>query len=82
MAFTLGCAFAPNTGALVGFRFLCEHSTRLFVLQMLSWLQPDYRQVHPPHAVGVVSEIYLRLMNEHSLCRCTLLHPLLVRMPY
>jgi hypothetical protein len=26
LAFSLGCAFAPNTGALIGFRFLCECS--------------------------------------------------------
>ena len=23
IAFSLGCAFAPNTGALIGLRFLC-----------------------------------------------------------
>ena len=82
LTFTLGCAFAPNTGALIGFRFLCEHSTRFFSLRMLSLLQPDYQQVGPLHAVGVVSVIYLRLTNEHRLWRCTLLDHLLVRMPY
>lgn len=81
LAFSLGCAFAPNTDALIGFRFLCEHSTRLLSLLMLSWLQQDYQQVHPSHAVKVLSEIYLRLTNEHPLWRCTLLDPLLVQMP-
>ena len=81
LAFSLGCAFAPNTDALIGFRFLCEHSRRLISVRMLSWFQPDYQQVHLPHAVEVLSQIYFRLTNEHPLWLCTLLDPLLVRMP-
>jgi len=81
LVFRLGCAFAPNTGALVGFRFLGEHSTSLLSLQMLSRLQLDYQQVDPQHAVELLLEIYLRVTNEDQLWRCTFLDPLLVRMP-
>ena len=82
LAFSLGCAFSPNTDALIVFRFLCEQSRKLLSVRMLSWFQPDYQQVHLPHAVEVLSEIYLRLTNGHPLWLCTPLDPLLVRMPY
>jgi hypothetical protein len=82
LALSLGSAFAPNTGTLIGLRFLCEHSGSIFSLFFLwkfNWLQPDFQQVRPSHAVEVLSEICLPHTNEHLLCRCTLLDHFLVR---
>jgi hypothetical protein len=54
----------------------------LLSLRLLNRLQLDFQQVHPSHAVEVLSETYLPRKNEHLLWPCTFLDPLLVRGPY
>lgn len=50
LAFSLGCAFSPNTGALIAFRFLCECS--LSTLNSLAQLAPAGFTGSAPIACG------------------------------
>lgn len=56
LAFTLACAFAPNTGSLIAFRFLGEpHESLILLFGTNCWLhvtQPAWVEVLPfPSAV-------------------------------
>ena len=47
MGLSLGCAFAPTTGALIAFRFLCMLiSPGFFLKNSNTWMQLVYRGVH------------------------------------